>query len=148
MKRRSRTRRVLKWAGTSACVLIVVAWGFSLKWYAGLAWKEWAPVIIDGQVWLWHLYDPDEKYTGWHFVMGSSRLEHTYGLTWPKGWDAWFGWTRSWGVPLWLPLLALVLPTAVLWHCDRRSPKGHCQSCGYDLTGNESGVCPECGEST
>jgi hypothetical protein len=22
---------------------------------------------------------------------------------------------------------------------------GHCQTCGYDLTGNESGVCPECG---
>ena len=22
---------------------------------------------------------------------------------------------------------------------------GHCQTCGYDLTGNTSGVCPECG---
>jgi hypothetical protein len=22
---------------------------------------------------------------------------------------------------------------------------GHCQTCGYDLTGNQSGVCPECG---
>ncbi len=27
----------------------------------------------------------------------------------------------------------------------RRIPPGHCQQCGYDLTGNESGVCPECG---
>jgi len=27
-----------------------------------------------------------------------------------------------------------------------RPPDGHCQSCGYDLTGNVSGVCPECGE--
>jgi hypothetical protein len=24
-------------------------------------------------------------------------------------------------------------------------PPGSCQNCGYDLTGNESGVCPECG---
>ena len=24
---------------------------------------------------------------------------------------------------------------------------GHCQRCGYDLTGNESGICPECGQS-
>lgn len=24
-------------------------------------------------------------------------------------------------------------------------PDGHCRHCGYDLTGNESGVCPECG---
>ncbi len=25
-------------------------------------------------------------------------------------------------------------------------PTGHCQRCGYDLTGNISGRCPECGE--
>ncbi len=24
-------------------------------------------------------------------------------------------------------------------------PPGHCQTCGYNLTGNVSGVCPECG---
>lgn len=24
-------------------------------------------------------------------------------------------------------------------------PEGHCAACGYDLTGNESGRCPECG---
>ena len=27
-------------------------------------------------------------------------------------------------------------------------PLGHCRVCHYDLTGNESGVCPECGEAT
>ena len=27
----------------------------------------------------------------------------------------------------------------------QRYRHGHCQKCGYDLTGNESGVCPECG---
>lgn len=27
----------------------------------------------------------------------------------------------------------------------RRRRKGLCLKCGYDLTGNESGVCPECG---
>ena len=25
---------------------------------------------------------------------------------------------------------------------------GHCAACGYDLTGNVSGVCPECGQAT
>jgi rubrerythrin len=24
---------------------------------------------------------------------------------------------------------------------------GQCRKCGYDLTGNVSGVCPECGEA-
>ena len=28
------------------------------------------------------------------------------------------------------------------WVCDTR----HCGRCGYDLTGNVSGICPECGK--
>jgi predicted RNA-binding Zn-ribbon protein involved in translation (DUF1610 family) len=27
-----------------------------------------------------------------------------------------------------------------------RKEKGQCLACGYDLTGNVSGTCPECGE--
>lgn len=30
------------------------------------------------------------------------------------------------------------------WRRRNRNPNG-CKTCGYDLTGNESGVCPECG---
>lgn len=33
------------------------------------------------------------------------------------------------------------------WLIRRRPPPGHCVSCGYDLTGNVSGRCPECGAS-
>ena len=29
----------------------------------------------------------------------------------------------------------------------RRRRKGLCLKCGYDLTGNVSGVCPECGKA-
>lgn len=28
---------------------------------------------------------------------------------------------------------------------DRRIREGHCPFCDYNLTGNESGTCPECG---
>jgi hypothetical protein len=45
-----------------------------------------------------------------------------------------------------VPFLGVALPTAYLFWRDRRYPRGHCQTCGYDLTGNTSGVCPECGE--
>ncbi len=31
------------------------------------------------------------------------------------------------------------------WRRNRLQPPGTCRECGYDLTGNESGVCPECG---
>jgi hypothetical protein len=49
-------------------------------------------------------------------------------------------------LPLWLPLVIIAIPTAILWHRDRRRyPPGHCRQCGYNLTGNESGKCPEMG---
>ena len=48
-------------------------------------------------------------------------------------------------IPLWMPLIAIAIPTAWLWWRDRRHPSGHCRKCGYDLTGNVTGVCSECG---
>jgi hypothetical protein len=51
-------------------------------------------------------------------------------------------------VPMWAVFLVIAIPSAILWYRDRPPPKGHCQNCGYDLTGNVSGVCPECGDPT
>ena len=51
-------------------------------------------------------------------------------------------------IPVW-PLVPVVLVvTAVRLRRDLRIPPGHCQRCGYDLTGNVSGRCPECGTGT
>jgi hypothetical protein len=45
---------------------------------------------------------------------------------------------------LWHKLRALTA-----WLRSKRHPElGHCSNCGYDLTGNVSGVCPECGCAT
>lgn len=53
--------------------------------------------------------------------------------------------TNKLSAPAWC-LLAVAFPlTAALFYADRRRiPPGHCR-CGYDLTGNVSGRCPECG---
>ncbi len=49
-------------------------------------------------------------------------------------------------IPLWMPFLAIGIPTAAMFFLDRRRiPPNHCRNCGYNLTGNVSGVCPECG---
>jgi len=52
--------------------------------------------------------------------------------------------------PLWLPLLlTLAYPGFVLisrtYRSLHRKSRGRCRQCGYNLTGNASGVCPECG---
>lgn len=44
----------------------------------------------------------------------------------------------------WLFFL-IALSTAVLWWRGRkRQHEGHCRQCGYNMTGNVSGRCPEC----
>ncbi len=48
-------------------------------------------------------------------------------------------------VPLYALFLAVAVPTLLVWRFGRKPVKpGHCR-CGYNLTGNTSGVCPECG---
>jgi hypothetical protein len=60
--------------------------------------------------------------------------------------------SRTWVAPMWvLYLLLLALPAArvaavIRRRCRRQS--GCCTHCGYNLTGNTSGVCPECGTAT
>ena len=64
------------------------------------------------------------------------------------------GWV-TWGVPV---LLALIACLVILWLVRRRitrnirvelTKRGYptCTPCGYNLTGNTSGVCPECGRA-
>ena len=49
-------------------------------------------------------------------------------------------------MPIWpLALVTAILPAIALVH-ERRRPRSHlCTKCFYDLTGNTSGTCPECG---
>ena len=63
-----------------------------------------------------------------------------------------YGWFRKWPtapgvyrvtVPFWIPL-AVSLLGFVLRRPKRRPPHG-CRKCEYDLTGNVSGICSECG---
>ncbi len=61
----------------------------------------------------------------------------------------WKPWARNWGfcLPLWIPLTLLAALTAWGWLPIRPYPPGRCMRCGYDLTGNTTGRCPECGSA-
>ncbi|HPF38553.1 MAG TPA: hypothetical protein P5081_18915 [Phycisphaerae bacterium] len=47
--------------------------------------------------------------------------------------------------PMWIPALLFAAPVWLLAHALRRLPDRYCRKCAYDLTGNRSGTCPECG---
>ncbi len=51
-------------------------------------------------------------------------------------------------IPLWLILIAAMLPyaTVKLARHFKRNPNA-CRHCGYDLTGNVSRICSECGHA-
>lgn len=60
--------------------------------------------------------------------------------------------TQFASIPLWMmvTLFAVYPVIAVVCSCGplrrwRRRRAGHCITCDYDLSGNVSGVCPECG---
>ena len=63
-----------------------------------------------------------------------------------------YGSYRFYTVPFWFAAMLVGTPAVLLLpgHVKdrrrmRRARAGCCLTCGYDLTGNESGVCPECG---
>ncbi len=141
---RPRTRRIAKWIGVVACVLLAVAWVGS-AWFT-VFWANNCTAIFTkgGAIHLNNAYPAYGGPLGWSFwgpTGVDSRpvlLPHRYSSP---------GFPLRIAIPLWIPLLIFAVPTFILWRRDRRHPPGHCQRCGYDLTGNVSGRCPECGEA-
>ncbi len=146
MTKHPRIRRIAKWAGLVLCVLIVVAWVVSLRWefwYEGGSWLMWCGhgglLVSINRI---HLDDPsgwnvlDVNWIHWEYYLPRFKRDLSGTLK-----------ATTCNIPLWLPLVVVAIPTAILFYRDRRIPPGHCQKCGYDLTGNESGRCPECGRT-
>ncbi|MHC4796080.1 MAG: hypothetical protein ACYTF1_05495 [Planctomycetota bacterium] len=44
------------------------------------------------------------------------------------------------------PLYVAANQSHIWWQKRQRKRLGHCLNCGYNLTGNTSGICPECGK--
>jgi len=171
MRRRSQTRRVLKWVGTATCMLLGVLWVVS-EWctpyctlYFGNRKYECSLKAYNGQIqgrYLIHttsVFPVTCRYShcGIAAIRGRSHRVSYFWPAFPRHYWPPVGWGRGtcpfgpygWlGIYTWGPLLLVAMPTAFAWWRDRRLPPGHCQACGYDLTGNVSGRCPECGEPT
>ena len=126
----------------------------------------WRPAAAAGQDW-WR-YDPTVARWVVYFLLSVALVgllaillgvaSHLYWGASPRPGGDYYLFGRELPAPLgamlWAsikPLLVLT-PAAAAWaayRCVRAKraerSAGQCTACGYDLTGNVSGVCPECG---
>jgi len=93
----------------------------------------------------WSEWGKSDRYSlGW-------QVDRRYDLnTLWKPWCTFATWYWTVYVPLWMPTL---LFGGVFWRAYPPVYRLHkwrklwlCLTCGYDLTGNTSGTCPECGD--
>lgn len=128
-------RRRLIWAALLASASIIVMWALSLRWTYGYQGTRLCVLVARGEVGISTFLWPYGTGFFWTRDRGSAA--------------AWAGaFARDTGIlPLWLLLCLAVAATGFLWWRNR-APVGHCGKCGYDLTGNVSGRCPECGDAS
>jgi hypothetical protein len=164
MTRSGRKGRILKWAGLVLSLLVVVTWAVSVFWACSV-W--YCSVDSNSHYHTYRFGSGAGSVFGYYYLQTVPRHGLKLpGLTLTAGRATWIAWRPRWEqssstgssvtlaywwmmLPLWMPFLIVAVPTGVLWWRDRRRiPPGHCENCGYNLTGNVSGVCPECGEKT
>lgn len=161
MRRVLRSRRKLKWCGVGVCAAILCMWAASLShevvgFYDRDGGTDADPGLnsVSIRPGVLHLrIDRINRQNGpglWTWTIEHvSRSRRDSLLTW-------FGfglpsirrsaWATDFFVPLWSLLILPAFPTVCFFRSDRRRQQpGHCVTCGYNLTGNVSGVCSECG---
>ncbi len=147
MRTAMRSTRVRKWAAFLVFLLMLSGWIVSFQYSLRYQNPKCDFVIVfdcGGALFAW--YSPPRwhpRHVGWETGLAVERRE---GRSWllpqltrPRADATWLQ------LPL-LPILLLLL-AATCWFFwkDNPPPPTHCRFCGYDMKGNVSGVCPECG---
>ncbi len=144
MAQQRRVRRVLKWLGAAVCLLILTAGLLSAFLELQVESARVQVVLLAGNVTVvvfpsWVTPSQSFEFKASPMTEGSNGFV----FLWPQRAQSRLEETI---IPLWFLLAFAGIATGILWRCDR-FPPGHCPRCGYDLTGNVTGRCPECGAS-
>lgn len=142
---------MLKWAGTGMCGVVLMIAVANLVWISagihfgtGLAIGVWGGCVEI-------IRDPRGTLTPVEAYAWRAKSLTQVGGQWAIG-GAWPDISRgaypvAVTVPLWMLGLPCFVLTARLWWRDWRRMVPNTCVCGYDLTGNTSGRCPECGRA-
>lgn len=146
MARLRRRWRVAKWIGLISAILAVMGWivsnRYEIAFYTHACGRD-IRVHLDSQKLFVFIYDNPQK-SNTYLSIRRLRVRSDIAVLLPQ---LSFGNRLQFATPIGILFLFFLIPTVFLFWLDRRRIPPHCcQSCGYDLTGNLSGVCPECGE--
>ena len=137
-----RCGRILKWAGLILCVSLAVGWIVSIRFLIRYDSKSVEFMVYSGCV---QFTTPNLlKTRGWAIRRKSFNELLLWGEV--SNITAAGRVVRSVRIPLWIPFVPAVVVTVLLWRRMHLSATARCQNCGYNLPGNTSGVCPECGQ--
>jgi hypothetical protein len=145
------------------CVATVVLWVRTLQWNTFVAYD--ATITARGVQWQYYVdtyegtvhfarlmnADRTSQLPGGKFRFLTFRITSRSSLTGARYWVATGAgyWRQHLTLPCWMIGVACaVLPGLRLIQQirnARRASVGTCGHCSYDLTGNTSGICPECG---
>ena len=145
---RDRNPRLVRLRRVSVGMLLALLflWVFSTRFYMGLQhgevymysecgfvdfgldWKK-SPPFIENEVWMRDFFCDGFDLPYFHHEPPDGYRHDQY--------DA--------AIPFWLPASVVGAVTLWLYRRTRGFAEGRCHRCGYDLTANVSGVCPECG---
>lgn len=119
--------------------------------HCSFAWRSnrHKAAVTAGVFWFQRLGSDEHDTLGWRFAI--IPIEGGFAHSWTFRW-----WLDHGGgpvapffiVPLWIPLAVVAGLTCGAWSLSGRAPPLACRKCRYDLTGNMSGRCPECGLPT
>lgn len=142
-RRRLRSDWVPYLAGMTAAVTAVVA----LNWYLVtlITWQEEGrsyEELMRRAVYARKTAEPGRTFYEWDFGNGVSGRGYRYDLENPIEDSL----TRGFIFGVVASGFSLLVRRITIRCMGPRLKPGHCYGCGYDLTGNVSGICPECGE--
>lgn len=120
---------------------LVLSVFFSFVFYSGAHLPNWVIAASKGKGYLaWrhqqtnalHYFEFDRGDPGFTFGLPSFKTNNEYSEI---------------HLPLWIPFALVALSASLILYRKLNRPRpGSCGCCGYDLTGNISGRCPECGK--
>lgn len=142
-------RRATVIAGFVACVLLLLSALVSLRFdRVGLEIGDFCFDVSGGStriIWTTKFPQPDGFFCVPEFSRGYPLSEVWRDEAILPQFESIPGYLRF-SLPIWISLCVVAIPTVWLWRLDRRRAPSVCR-CGYELTGNMSGRCPECGRA-